>query len=169
MPQVLAGHGGHAVSANKRKGDARFWARVLPTPSGCWEWQGALNNRGYGQLGRGGVHHLAHRYAWVLVFGDIAPGLVVCHACDNRRCVRPSHLFLGTHLDNNRDMTRKGRARHPSVPRKLTDDDVRTIRTLHLAGVHPARGTGQSTTELARRFGVTRQYITQVVAGRWRA
>ena len=100
----------------------RFWSYVNRTP-GCWEWTGALSKRKRGdrrQRGAGYGHFMvtwktitmAHRYSWELAHGPIPPGLFVCHRCDNPKCVRPDHLFLGTALDNTRDMIAKGRHAH---------------------------------------------------------
>jgi hypothetical protein len=88
----------------------RFWgkANVTDDDNDCWEWKGLLN-RGYGRLSVNGTFYLAHRYSYELANGPILNGLFCCHKCDNRKCVNPKHLFLGTHNDNMRDMSEKGR------------------------------------------------------------
>jgi HNH endonuclease len=88
--------------------DERFWGRVDKSGE-CWEWTGSLGSHGYGEFGVAGDRVLAHRYSYELASGPIPDGLYVCHHCDNRRCVRPDHLFLGTARDNALDMVRKGR------------------------------------------------------------
>ena len=87
----------------------RFWAKVR-RGAACWEWQGAMLPNGYGKI-FGTEHKIigAHRASWIVTHGNIPEGMLVCHHCDNPRCVRPEHLFLGTDKDNTRDMFQKGR------------------------------------------------------------
>lgn len=86
----------------------RFWDKV-DRSGDCWLWTGAKFSGGYGHFNSNGFNHLAHRFAWELENGPIPDGLILLHACDNPSCVRVSHLTLGTHEDNARDMVAKGR------------------------------------------------------------
>lgn len=146
----------------------RFWRFVNKT-EGCWIWAGGIDTAGYGFIsfvkdGKG-YHIRASRLAWMLAFGDIPAGLWVLHRCDNRRCVNPEHLFLGTRSDNMRDAYQKGRSslQIPGVvPKgeahhnaKLTEGEVREIRE-RAAG-------GEQQKALAVEYGVSGPTISCIV------
>lgn len=102
-------------------------------PDKCWVWVGlAVNDDGYGRFGiqppeGPQVKFGAHRVAWVVNKGPIPEGLHVLHHCDNRACINPDHMFLGTHQDNMDDKTRKGR--HPLKRQALTAKTAAAIRS----------------------------------------
>ena len=115
----------------------RFEAKVIRT-DGCWEWTAGKFSTGYGAFKLSGRLQKAHRIAYELYVGKIPDGLCVCHRCDNPGCVRPDHLFLGTHADNARDKIDKGRGNQPLGERngqaKLTEAQVVAIRSRYAAG-----------------------------------
>ena len=128
--------------------------------SGCWVWTGALAGKtGYGQFWLCGKNAHPHRVSYELYKGPVPEGLCVLHTCDNRACINPAHLFLGTYQDNHNDMHAKDRGnvgeRHGM--HKLTAMDVRQIKRLH------ARGHTQ--TKIGQFFGVWPSTISDIVRG----
>jgi hypothetical protein len=100
------------------KDKQRFWDKVRKT-KGCWDWVGRKNNSGYGYFSLNNKIQGVHRFSWLIHNGSIPKGMCVCHYCDNKICVNPKHLWLGTHKDNMKDMVIKGRSSHLTFCRKI--------------------------------------------------
>ena len=131
-------------------------------PGGCFEWQRSVNAKGYGKIRLDGVHHNASRVAWIIVYGEIPPRTYVCHHCDNPRCIRPDHLFLGTPADNSGDMAQKGRAAKGEANgfSRLTEGQVAILRK-----ARREKGRFWGVREYARLFGVSRTTIQRAANG----
>lgn len=131
------------------------------TDKGCKIWKWARSEKGYGVLRIEGRNLLAHRFYYTLYNGAIPRGLCVLHRCDNRLCVNPKHLFLGTVADNQRDAVNKGRIRKGEKHgrAKLRRKDVRTIRKDY------KKGEVGSAVSLARQLKVNRATITAIARG----
>jgi len=131
---------------------------TLSTP--CLLWTRCKDDSGYGRMAWQGKSQAVHRLHWILLYGDIPTGLLVCHKCDVRHCIQPDHLFLGTHQDNSSDMVSKKRQckggsvgeAHPK--HKLTEDQVRYIRS--------QQGIIANAT-LARKFQVSKNVIGAIM------
>lgn len=152
------------------------FASLVHVSDGCWEWHGSRLRNGYGRATVVGDRLLAHRVAmWMSTREMPSRDLLVCHRCDNRRCVRPDHLFLGTPADNSADMAAKRRGangdrngarlypeRVPSGERhsqaKLTAAQVIEMREL--------RAGGAKTRDLMERYGVSEMTVLSIVSRR---
>lgn len=128
--------------------------------SGCLEWTGYKNQLGYGKIFTNGRAENAHRISYSICVGEIPDGMCVCHKCDNRACINPSHLFIGTASDNMIDMYQKGRHRrgcgligqkHPSA--KLKNEDVLYIRA-----------SNEDHKTLAEKFSIRTKHVQQIKA-----
>lgn len=141
-----------------------FWSKVNKSADGCWTWVGGDRHvAGYGLLRRGCVgEHRAHRISWVLHYGPIPNGLYVCHHCDNRPCVRPDHLFVGTATDNMQDMIRKGRSAAQVNPDHYAKGEEK-IHKLTTAQVADIRMSSSSRTALSVRYGVSVSCIGKIL------
>jgi hypothetical protein len=140
------------------------WASRVEIGDGCWGWHGSTNDKGYPHLKVAGTVELAHRVGYRLLVGPIPAGMFLCHHCDNPGCVKPGHMFIGTHDDNMRDMVSKGRAckgeRQPNS--KLTENAAREIKRLLRAGERTSRS-------IAAQFGIHEQTVAGIKQGRtWR-
>lgn len=148
--------------------EERFWKHVEKSDD-CWNWTASLSN-GYGQFSKGNKQiTLSHRFSYEIHIGKIPDGMFICHKCDNPRCVRPDHLFLGTSSDNMKDMASKGRGvfqKHPEKLKrgseqhlaKLTNFKVFKLRRLKLAGVSFRR--------ISMWIDLDRSTITDAIKGR---
>lgn len=151
----------------------RFWKKVdkdgpiHPICGQCWRWKGKPSRSGYGQFMVNHRSLRAHRYSYELCIGSIPGGLDVLHRCDNKWCVNPDHLFVGTKQDNQRDKVEKGRqAKGETIGgHKLTDEQIQEIRRRYKLkrGYHdPINGQGA----LARDFNTTQANISLIVRGK---
>lgn len=95
---------------NRAERVALFWSKVNKIKGGCWEWTASTFPDGYGQHKWKYKNRRAHKLSYELTYGKVPKGLEVMHSCDNRICVKPKHLSLGTHQDNMDDMVAKGRS-----------------------------------------------------------
>ncbi len=144
---------------------AGFWARVrkLPGFNACWLWIGYCLPNGYGQLKIGRRNVYAHRYSVQLARGAPPTGLVVRHSCDTPACVRPSHLLVGTQLQNVADMHARGRAR---PPRLLGERNGRAkLADAERAQIVLEASLGASRADLARRYGVSVSRVNKIARG----
>lgn len=158
----------------------RFMGKTMEADSGCLEWVGCVTPNGYGAIQVGGVKRGAHRVAYELFVGEIPDGMFVCHRCDNTRCVRPDHLFVGTPKDNSADRDAKGRAADrrgaanpmwkggpPPRPGKARGERNHTakLRDADIPVIRERLIVGETVAEIARTYGVAWPQINRIKTG----
>jgi hypothetical protein len=145
------------------KSTALFWTHVnVREEDKCWEWMAYRNPDGYGIMGVGRGTASAHRYSYLLAFGDFDLSLRVRHTCDNPPCVNPKHLLLGTQGDNVIDCITRGRRGDMSRPgsrnamAKLTEELVLRLRSEWIPRIVTAR-------DLSAKFNVPHSTVSKVL------
>lgn len=132
---------------------------------GCWIWKASTAGKGYGQMKIPNTRQqiYAHRLSYLIHYNELPENMFVCHTCDNPRCVKPSHLFLGKAVDNSLDMVNKDRHLNgeKNAKSKLTEEKVLQIHKLYELGLSQGK--------LGRIFGVSQGTIHKIVHGqRWK-
>lgn len=137
--------------------EASFWSlvRLRLRATACWEWGGETTER-YPRFKLGARRYTVGRVAYAIAYGYVPEDVFVCHHCDNPKCVRPDHLFLGSATENMADKMQKGReARGERVGgAKLTEAQVKDI----LASPKTAR-------EIGTEFGVGKSTVGKIRTG----
>jgi hypothetical protein len=143
----------------------RGWSKVdIRGYDECWNWTGAIDTPGYGAFNYNGKKKNSHVVAYILTYGSVPDGKIVCHTCShNRPCCNPNHLYAGTHSDNMLDAIKDGRifahntgrSGSENINAKLSEEDVREIRAL--------RDNGTPYKDIARRYGIHERHAKAIV------
>lgn len=135
---------------------------LIDEKTGCWNWTGCVQSNGYARVTFEYTTMGAHRLAYKAFKGNIPDKHDVCHKCDNRKCVNPDHLFIGTRLDNMRDAVAKGRQSQGETLSRLKRGDKSNFAKLTWNFVREIRKSCLTTKELAKSYGVSVDNIRRI-------
>ena len=161
---MVAGQPNSFVKGHKGKSPAdRFWSKVAKgDKEDCWEWIVAINSSGYGSFGYNGKVYSSSRFSWFLSSGKF-PEDCVLHKCDNRKCVNPEHLFIGSAKDNSDDKINKGRWRGHNIRGDLHWNTI--IPVGDFASIFSRHKSGESIRSIARSYDVAMETVRKIIIG----
>lgn len=149
--------------------EERFWEKV-DTTGDCWIWTASICGGGYGKFWLGDKLWRASRLAYHMTRGPIPDGMCVLHKCDNRRCVNPDHLWLGTMAENSQDAVRKGRWHQNTGPnKKIQGEKHGRAKLCELDAWLVKNIEGVTHTDIAEWFDISITQVSRIRNGkRWR-
>lgn len=146
----------------------RFWTRIISTGF-CWRYK-AQPSTAQGRFYAAGGPIIPSRISWMMNFGAIPKGMLVCHRCDHPRCVNPAHLFLGTMADDMQDCARKGRLWTQKTPQRSflhhwNNRERTKLKTEQIPEIKRLRSTGLTLKAIGKLYGVSRTLIGRIMSG----
>ena len=154
---------GFRLPTTLKEVEQRFLSKVQICENGCHEWHGAMQANGYGRFNPFGKSMYAHRFVALMKYGKLSGSKDVCHTCDNRKCVNPDHLFIGTRKENMEDCVAKNRqAKGEKLSKRFCEADILEIRRLAKNGL--------KIKQISEQFGASKTTIRHIVNNEtWRS